>query len=148
MAVPLPVDLDHILLGRSFSSKEDVVRAIGEIMVASGAVTPRYIEGMLLREEKFSTWITEGVALPHGANEVKDEVLRSTLVLVQIPGGVDWGGGKTVHLVIGLAGVGGDQHVKMLSTIARVLQDRSRVDRLKGAADREEVVRILQEGAP
>ena len=143
----LSVAPDHILLGQTFSSKLAVVRAIGDIMVASGEVTPRYVEGMLLREEKFSTWITRDVALPHGANEVKSEVLRSSVVLVQIPEGLDWGEGKIIHLAIGLAGASEDLHVKMLTAIAKILQDRNRVDQLKAAIDREEVMRILQEGS-
>ncbi len=143
----LSIAPDHILLGQTFSSKDAVIRAIGEIMVASGEVTPRYVEGMLLREEKFSTWITEDVALPHGANEVKSEVLRSALVFVQIPEGLDWGEGKIVRLAIGLAGANEDLHVKMLTGLARILQDRNRVDQLKAAADTEEVMRILQEGS-
>ena len=144
----LHINRDHILLGRNFSSRDEVVRAIGEVMVACGDVTPRYVDGMLLREAKFSTWITEGVALPHGANEVKNEVLRSAIVLVQMPEGVDWGGGKIVYLAIGLAGGGEDQHVLMLTAVARVLQDRKRIDRLRTAADEEEVARILREGSP
>ncbi len=142
----LSVAPDHILLGQTFFSRDAVVRAIGEIMVASGEVTPRYVEGMLLREQKFSTWITRDVALPHGTNEVKSEVLRSALVVVQIPEGLDWGDGKIVHLAIGLAGANEDLHVKMLTALARILQDRNRIDRLKAAVDREEVMRILQGG--
>jgi mannitol/fructose-specific phosphotransferase system IIA component len=144
----LEIDRNHILLGRTFSTRDEVVHAIGEVMAACGDATPRYVEGMLLREAKFSTWITEGVALPHGANEFKHEVLRSAIVLVQIPEGVDWGGGKIVHLAIGLAGGGEDRHVRMLTAIARVLQDRKRVDRLRVAADEEEVARILREDSP
>jgi len=39
-------------------------------------------------------------------NQAKKEVLRNSVVFVQIPKGVDWGDGKTVHLAIGLAGTG------------------------------------------
>ena len=143
----LLIESDHILLGRAFSSREEVVRAIGEVMVAGGEVTPRYVEGMLLREAKFGTWITEGVALPHGANEVKNEVLRSAIVLVQVPEGVDWGGGKIVYLAVGLAGKDEDQHVRTLTAVARVLRDRTRIDWLRTAANEEEVARILEEGS-
>jgi mannitol/fructose-specific phosphotransferase system IIA component len=141
-----PLDPDHILLGQSFSSKREVVQAIGELMVASGDVTPRYVEGMLQKEELHSTWITESVALPHGVNDVKREVIRTSVVLVQLPKGVDWGGGKIVHLAIGVAGQGEDQHVKLLTAIARVLQNRNWVAQLKSAVDREIVLRILGEG--
>jgi mannitol/fructose-specific phosphotransferase system IIA component len=67
---------DHILLNREYCSKQDVIRAIGEVMLAFGDVTRRYVQGMFEKEEQFSTWVTEGVALPHGSGEVKNEVVR------------------------------------------------------------------------
>jgi len=85
----------------------------------------------------------EGVALPHGTKSVKREVLHNSIVLVQLPGGVDWGGGKTVRLAIGFAGKGDDQHLKVLAALAGVLQDRESVERLHRATGVEEVLRIL-----
>ena len=134
---------DHVLLNRTFASKQEVIRAIGEVMVGCGEVTPRYVRGMLEKEDQYSTWITDGVALPHGTNEVKSEVLRNSVVVVQIPNGVDWGGGKTVHVAIGLAGRGDDQHLKVLAALAGVLQDRANVERLRSSESEEEVIRIL-----
>jgi len=144
--MPAPLDPDHILLGQTFSSKREIVQAIGELMVASGDVTRRYLEGMLQKEEMHSTWITESVALPHGVNGVKREVIRTSVVFVQLAEGIDWGGGKIVHLAIGVAGQGEDQHVKLLTAIARVLQNRNWVAQLKSANDKETVLRILGEG--
>jgi PTS system mannitol-specific IIC component len=96
----------HVLLGRRYATKEEVLRAIGDVMLASGAVLPRYVEGMLEKEARVSTWVTDDVALPHGTNEVKREVLRDCLVLVQLPDGVDWGSGHRVRLAFGFAGRG------------------------------------------
>jgi mannitol/fructose-specific phosphotransferase system IIA component len=132
-----------VLLGRRSAEKEDVIRMIGEAMLAAGAVTPRYVEGMYEKEREYSTWITEGIALPHGTNAVKCEVLSNSVVLVQLPEGVDWGGGKTVRLAIGFAGKGDDQHLQVLAALAGVLQDRESVERLNRAADEREVLRIL-----
>lgn len=144
MAVSLEVD--HILLGREFFSKREVIQAIGDIMVACGDVTPRYVEGMFRKEEQFNTCLTEGVALPHGTNEVKSAVVRNSVVFVQIPRGMDWGEGKTVYLAIGFAGRGDDQHLQLLGSIARVLQDRELVAKLRATRDAEEVISILSEG--
>jgi mannitol PTS system EIIA component len=137
------LDADHVLLLPECASKEEVIRAIGDVMLERGEVTPRYVEGMFEKEARFSTWVTEGVALPHGTNEVKREVRRNSVVLAQIPGGVDWGKGKVVYLAIGFAGQGDDEHVRLLTAIAGVLQDAALVSRLKTARDKNEVVRIL-----
>lgn len=141
--MPLSLDCCHVLLGRSYPDKEEVIRVIGETMLAAGEVTPRYVEGMLEKERQYSTWVTEGVALPHGTNAVKGEVRRNSVVLVQLPGGVDWGGGKTVHLAIGFAGNGDDQHLKLLASLAGVLQDPESLERLNRATGEREVLRIL-----
>jgi mannitol/fructose-specific phosphotransferase system IIA component len=137
------LDVKHVLLGGEYASKQDVIRAIGDLMVAFGEVTPRYVDGMLEKEHQCSTWITEGVALPHGTNALKGEILRSSVVVAQIPKGIDWGGGKTVYLAIGLAGKGDEQHLKLLSGLARVLQHRQNVDKLVRTCDPQEVVEIL-----
>ena len=134
---------DHVLLNRKFASKQEVIRAVGEVMVRCGEVTPRYVVGMLEKEDQYSTWITEGVALPHGTNEVKSEVLRNSVVVVQIPGGVDWGDGKTVYLAIGLAGTGNEEHLKLLAALAGVLQHQANVERLRSSDSEEEVIRML-----
>jgi mannitol/fructose-specific phosphotransferase system IIA component len=112
-------------------------------MVARGDVTPRYADGMIEKERQYSTWITEGVALPHGTNEVKSEVRRNSLIVVQLPKGVDWGNGKTVYLAIGLAGSGDQQHLKLLAALAGSLQHGEVVEKLKTATNGPEVVQLL-----
>ena len=133
----------HVLLGRRYASREEVVQAIGDLMVASGAVTPRYVQGMLDKEARLGTWVAEDVALPHGTNEVKREVLHDCLVLVQMPEGLEWGGGRRVRLAIGFAGRGDDRHVRLLKGIARVLQSNDDMARLRSTKDEDEALRIL-----
>ncbi len=135
-----------MLLGREFASKEEVIEAIGAVMVRAGDVAPAYARGMIEKEQQYSTWVTEGVALPHGTNEVKNQVLRNALVVVQLPRGVDWGGGKTVYVAIGFAGRGDDQHIGLLSTLAGVLQNPENITRLRSAAKDIEVIEILTAG--
>jgi mannitol/fructose-specific phosphotransferase system IIA component len=133
----------HVLLGRRYGSKQEVLTAIGDVMVSSGAVSPRYVEGMFDKEARVSTWITEDVALPHGTSEVKREVVRDCVVLVQMPEGIEWGGGRRVRLAIGLAGRGDDEHVRLLKVVARVLQSAEELAVLRGTNDEAEALRIL-----
>ena len=130
----ISLDTNHVLLGREYQSKQDAIREIGDRMVAFGEVTARYAQGMLDKEEQCSTWITEGVALPHGTNAVKDEILRDSVMVAQIP---------KVYLAIGLAGKGSQQHLKLLSGLASVLQHKDKVDMLMRTGDADEVVAIL-----
>jgi len=94
---------DHVLLNREFRSKRDVIQVIGDIMVRFRGCQPAYARAMFEKEDQYSTWITEGVALPHGTNQAKKEVLRNSVVSCRSQGR-GLGDGKTVHLAIGLAG--------------------------------------------
>jgi mannitol/fructose-specific phosphotransferase system IIA component len=145
--VQFPLQPDHVLLRRDFASKEEVVEAIGSLMVHAGDVGPPYARGLIEKEQQYSTWVTDGVALPHGTNAVKDHVLRNALVVVQLPRGVDWGGGKTVYIAIGLAGRGDDQHIALLSALAGVLQEPGNIRRLRSASTETEVISILAAGS-
>ena len=144
--MPLPIDASHVLLGREPASREEAVRIIGEFMIASGEVTPRYLQGMLEKEARHGTWLTDGIALPHGASEVKGEIRRTSLVVLQMPQGVDWGG-KTVYLAFGVASQGDNEHLRLLSALAAVLLRRELVERMIRATDPHEVVAILSSEA-
>lgn len=140
--MPLSIDASHVLIARQPASREDAVRMIGEFMIARGEVTPRYLEGMLEKEARPGTWLTDGVALPHGTDAVKSEVRAASLVVLQMPKGVDWGG-KTVYLAFGVAGTDDNEHLRLLSALAGVLMRRDLVERMILASDRQEVVTIL-----
>ena len=142
--MPVPIDAGHILLGRQPASREEAVRTIGELMVAAGDVTGRYLDGMLEKEARHGTWITDGVALPHGTNDVKSEVRRSSVVVLQMPKGVDWGNGRTVYLAFGLAGKG-DEHLHLLANLAAVLERKELVEQMMHTTDADDVIAILSE---
>jgi PTS system mannitol-specific IIA component len=142
--MPVCLDPEQILIGCR-CSKEEAIRAIGEVMVRRGDVTPRYVAGMLEKEKQFNTCITEGVALPHGTADVRKEVLRDSVVFVQFPDGIDWGDGKTVYLAFGFAGTGDQPHLDLLASLAEILQRPETVARLRAARDEDEVISILRE---
>jgi PTS system mannitol-specific IIA component len=142
--MPVCLDPEQILIGCR-CSKEEAIRAIGEVMVRRGDVTPRYVAGMLEKEKQFNTCITEGVALPHGTAAVRNEVMRDSVVFVQFPDGIDWGDGKTVYLALGFAGAGDQRHLDLLASIAAILQQPEKVAKLRAARNEQEVISVLRE---
>jgi mannitol/fructose-specific phosphotransferase system IIA component len=140
---PADAPLVEVILNRSYTSRREVIEAIGDVMLASAAVTPPYVEGMLRKEEQASTIVTAEVALPHGTNDVKHAVRRNAIVIVPIPDGVEWMPGKQVRLAIGFAGAGDEVHLRMLAAVARVLSDEQIVTRLKEATASHDVADLL-----
>ncbi|WP_131000600.1 PTS sugar transporter subunit IIA [Clostridioides difficile] len=103
-------------------------------LVENGYVKEEYIPAMLEREKVMTTYMGMGVAIPHGVNEAKKEILSSGIVILQFPNGIDFDGEKA-YLLIGIAGVG-DEHLEILSNIAVVLDD-DLTERLKNSNDKQ-----------
>ena len=132
------LSVDDIKVGQETVSQADAINAAGAMLVDRGLVGPEYVEAMHKREESFATYLGNGVALPHGTFEVKDTVKGTGLVVLQYPEGVEWAGGETAHLVIGLAATGED-HINILSELAEVLMDEELCERLWKTSDPEEI---------
>lgn len=114
---------ESIFLGRAPESMESAIDFVGGHLVERGIVNPGYIQGMKDREQTVSTYLGNGVALPHGTYDTRHEINGTGIVIAQYPAGIAWGE-NTVHLVIGLAAAG-DDHVEVLSQLAEVLQDEA-----------------------
>lgn len=134
----------NILLNQQFDNKTDAIIATGQILVEKGYVEPSYVEAMLQREELSSTYMGNFVAIPHGTEDAKTSVLNSGLSVIQVPGGVDFGGGNIVKFLIGIAGKG-DEHLEILSKIAIVLSEEENVEKLVQAQSKEEIIELLSE---
>lgn len=133
----------NIQLNQSFSNKTDAIKATGQVLVEQGYVKEEYIAQMLKREELSSTYMGNFIAIPHGTEESKEDVLQSGLAVIQVPEGVDFGSG-IVKILIGIAGKG-DEHLEILSQIAIVCSEEENVEKLVQAKSKEEIIQLLSE---
>lgn len=129
-----------VLDGRAVD-KADAVGQAGAMMLAAGAVDQAYVDSMLEREESVSTYMGEGVAIPHGTNAAKGGVAADVLTVVRYPAGVDWGNGRA-EVVIGIAATG-EGHLPVLAALAHVLMDPDRAAALRGATTVDQVLELL-----
>lgn len=53
-----------------------------------------YVNGMLAREQQTSTFLGNGIAIPHGTTDTRDQVLKTGVQVYQFPQGVLWGEGR------------------------------------------------------
>jgi mannitol/fructose-specific phosphotransferase system IIA component len=133
---------EGIHLGRSATGKADAIDQVGRALLDIGAVEVGYLAAMHEREASVSTFIGEGVAIPHGTDKSREYVRRTSLVVLQFPDGVDWDDGNTAKLCVGIAANGTEQ-VGILSSLAMILMDSEKAAQLRGAADADTVLRLL-----
>jgi mannitol PTS system EIIA component len=134
--------LDAIDLDAHAESKEAAVRACGETLVRVGAVRPAYVDAMLERERTISTYVGEGVAIPHGTLAAKAAVVRDGLCYLRFAEPIDWDGDR-VSVCVGIAAAG-DGHVEVLAQLAQVLMDPDQARALRTATRPEDVLHVLQ----
>ena len=127
-------------------SRDEAITRAGRLLVAAGAVEASYVEAMHEREQSVSTFMGNGLALPHGTNEAKVAVGRTALSFVRYAETVDWKG-KQVRFVVAVAAIG-DDHLKLLGRIAEVFLDETQVARLEQASSADEVLAVLGNVAP
>ena len=124
---------EGVKLGQASVTKEEAIRAAGELLKSIGCVGDGYIQAMQEREKLVSTYMGLGVAIPHGTTQAKGEVKKSGIVMLQYPDGVDFGAEKA-QLVFGIAGVG-DEHLDLLANISNALEDEDLLEELKKTND-------------
>jgi len=123
----------NIKLGLDSVEKTEAIKMAGKMLVESGYVEEDYIEAMLDREKEMSTYIGQGVAIPHGVGSAKKKIKKTGISILQFPEGVDFEG-DTAYLVIAIAGVG-NEHLKILANLSELIEEDSTAEQLRKTDD-------------
>jgi PTS system mannitol-specific IIA component len=122
--------LSQVRIHSGSATQDQALQEATDILISAGAVTPAYVDAMRQREETVSTYMGNGLAIPHGTNDTKDAILASAL------------SGEPATFVIGIAGRG-DEHLEILSQIAILFSDDDDVATLNAAQTPEELFALL-----
>ncbi len=132
---------ESVILNGTATTRDGAIDEAGALLLARGAVNAAYVAAMHERETSVSTYMGNFLAIPHGTNEAKGNISSSAVSIIHYPNGIDWNG-KPVKFVVGVAGVN-NEHLSILSSIARVFTDKEQVARLENAATVDEVLDIF-----
>lgn len=135
---------DDIRTGLTTTDKYAAIRMAGEQLVARGSVDAAYVDAMLEREDVVTTYIGEGVAIPHGVGTAKKYIHKTGLSVLQFPDGVPFGDEKA-YLVVGIAGLG-EEHLPILQALANIMLDEDLIEQIKHSTDRDFIYHSLTSG--
>jgi mannitol PTS system EIIA component len=136
------VSLETIRLQGRAHDKQDAIRQAGELLVQGGCVEPAYVNGMLAREQTMSTYLGNGVAIPHGQHEDLALVRRTGVSVLQLPAGVEWEPGELAYLVIGIAATS-DEHIGVLANLAEIVEEPAAAEQFARATDPASIMERL-----
>lgn len=131
-----------IHLGATASNKQEAIRQVAAALTKAGCVSAPYVDGMLQRELQTSTYLGNGIAIPHGTTDTRDLVLNTGVQVFQFPQGIEWGEGQTAYVVIGIA-ARSDEHLALLRQLTHVLSDDSVAEQLAKTTSAEELRSLL-----
>lgn len=132
---------DRIVLSGTARTRDEAIAEAARLLEAAGAVTSDYEAAMRERESLVSTFMGNGLAIPHGTNEAKESILASALTIVRYDEPIDWDGNQ-VRVVAAIAGEDGG-HMAVLSSLALVFSDDSAVEQLLAAESPQQVLDLL-----
>ncbi|GGH36295.1 PTS fructose transporter subunit IIABC [Microbacterium album] len=124
-----------------------VLRALSRRFAAEGRATDAdaLFEAAWAREEKDATGLPGGIAIPHAKSAV---VTRASLAFARLRPGVDFGaedGPADILFMIAAPDTAAEEHLAVLSSLARRLMDDEFTAALRAANDAGDVVRIVRE---
>lgn len=138
----LQLTTQDIQLEQAQANKLDAIRSIAADLTAKGLVDEGYVEGMLNREAQNSTFLGNGIAIPHGTTDTRDLVKQTGVAVHHFPAGVDWGDGNTVYVAIGIAAKS-DEHLGILKQLTKVLSADGVEQKLKEAKAEKDIIALL-----
>lgn len=131
-----------VRVGARAADRTDAIRQVGGLLVESGFAAAAYVDGMLARERIVSTYLGNGVAIPHGEDAGRRHIHRTGLAVLQLPDGVEWEPGERAYLVIGIA-ANSDEHIDVLSRLADAIEDPDAAGLLARTSDPGVIVERL-----
>jgi multiphosphoryl transfer protein len=136
----------NIRIGARAASKNEAIRAAGQVLFESGFIEPGYIESMIGREGQANTYLGNGISIPHGMAKDRELIRATGISVVQLPEGVEWGPGKVAHLIVGIAAKS-DEHLGVLAALTDVLDDPTKAELLARTKDANDIIAGLSRDA-
>ena len=138
----LELSESNIHLNANAADKQQAIEMAASALVQADNVENGYLQGMLAREQQTSTFLGNGIAIPHGTLDTRSMVKKTGVQVFQFPQGIEWGEGNIAYVVIGIA-ARSDEHLSLLRQLTHVLSDEDTATKLAKITDIAEFRAIL-----
>ena len=138
----LELSESNIHLNANAADKQQAIEMAASALVQADNVENGYLQGMLAREQQTSTFLGNGIAIPHGTLDTRSMVKKTGVQVFQFPQGIEWGEGNIAYVVIGIA-ARSDEHLSLLRQLTYVLSDEDTAAKLAKIIDVAEFRAIL-----
>lgn len=129
------------------ANKAQVIDKLVDLQVTHGNITDKaaYKKAIYAREEEFSTYVGNGIVVPHAKTDV---VTRPSLALVRLASPILYNeddDDKSDLFVMIAAPMNGSLHVDILARMMTLLADDDFVEKLRKAGSEEELLALIDQ---
>lgn len=142
----LVFDKHHIHFNTEASTQDEAFKAIAKAAYEAGFVADEetYYKGLWEREQEATTGFQDDIAIPHSKNTT---CLKPGIFLMKFKNAIEWNAldNEPVHVAIALTIPydGGEQHLRILSKIARKMINDDFRSALKNSDDTDTLYGVI-----
>ena len=137
---------DSIIINLKGTTKEAIISEMVDLLVVRGKIKDRdaALRAVLEREQKMSTGMQHGIAIPHGKTDSVEKLVTAMALKKE---GVDFGsmdGKPSTIFIMTISSISRTgPHIQFLSEISQVLNDPDKRERILQCNSPSEVLEIL-----
>lgn len=141
----LDLSSENIILNRHELNKKEALLKLGDFLISKGFAKEGYEKGMLEREGISSTYLGNGIAIPHGTPSSRSLVNKTGIVLFHFPEGIPWtANGDKAYLVLGIT-ANSEEHLTILKKISKILGQEGIEEAIKRVSSVDDILDLFEE---
>jgi mannitol operon transcriptional antiterminator len=136
-----------IQLKDQVSSWEDAIKVAAQPLIDQQSIRPGYVEAMITNVKELGPYIViaPGIAIPHARPETGVEQLGMSFLRLKEPVYFSEKEKHRAQLVIVLAAIDNQTHLKALAQLTEMLATESNVEQLISASDKKTIIELINQ---
>lgn len=128
------------------TSKTEALKTLGEDLENFGFVMSGYKESLVEREITCSTYIGNGIAIPHGSHSSLNLIRKNGVVIHHYPYGIDFENGEKVYILIGITIKNQNLRLDYIANIVNSIEDEELIENLILSDCEEDFIKAFNGG--
>ncbi|OCG00178.1 PTS sugar transporter subunit IIA [Gilliamella sp. wkB112] len=135
---------ENLHLGCYANNKEQVLSMLNEAFQSKGYVNQDCLVFLIEREKQVSTFLGNGITLPHLPMLAKQIIVKTGIEIFQFPDGVIWDRKNIMFIAIGVIAKE-KEHIDLLKEIVTIFSDEIISNVLSILTSKQDFLRILKQ---
>ncbi len=139
------VSIDNLHLGCQAKNKAEVLYMVARDFLEKGYVNQACAAFLNEREQQVSTFLGNGITLPHLPKSANNIIIKKGVEIFQFPDGVIWDRNNVMFIAIGVIAKE-KEHIDVLKQVASIFSDEIIANALSLISNKEDFLRVLNRG--